>query len=101
MLVDYHKIRILVRHSSHNPPLEQLLKDMGLGGVSSVVIIKSSIHPPCNQMLAAAVVVLLTAIIVTVVHCQHSSHNPSLCKGNPNSLDEQLLSQDLVRGDPK
>jgi hypothetical protein len=23
------------------------------------------------------------------------------CKGNPNSLDEQLFSQDLVRGNPK
>jgi hypothetical protein len=23
------------------------------------------------------------------------------CKGNPNSLDEQLCSQDLVRGNPK
>jgi hypothetical protein len=23
------------------------------------------------------------------------------CKGNPNSLDEQLYSQDLVRGNPK
>jgi hypothetical protein len=24
-----------------------------------------------------------------------------VCKGNPNSLDEQLFSQDLVRGNPK
>jgi hypothetical protein len=24
-----------------------------------------------------------------------------LCKGNPNSLDKQLFSQDLVRGNPK
>jgi hypothetical protein len=24
-----------------------------------------------------------------------------ICKGNPNSLDEQLFSQDLVRGNPK
>jgi hypothetical protein len=23
------------------------------------------------------------------------------CKGNPNSLDEQLFSQDLARGNPK
>jgi hypothetical protein len=23
------------------------------------------------------------------------------CKGNPNSLDEQHFSQDLVRGNPK
>jgi hypothetical protein len=24
-----------------------------------------------------------------------------MCEGNPNSLDEQLFSQDLVRGNPK
>jgi hypothetical protein len=29
------------------------------------------------------------------------SRYPGTCKGNPNSLDEQLFSQDLVRGNPK
>jgi hypothetical protein len=36
----------------------------------------------------------------------NTSHNITTmyyngCKGNPNSLDEQLCSQDLVRGNPK
>jgi hypothetical protein len=31
----------------------------------------------------------------------NESEGSEQCKGNPNSLDEQLFTQDLARGNPK
>jgi hypothetical protein len=46
-----------------------------------------------------------TKVYITGAMCEHSfGHHmtcPHKCKGNPNSLGEQLLTQDLARGNPK
>jgi hypothetical protein len=34
-------------------------------------------------------------------HGKRKQSRGSACKGNPNSLDEQLFTQDLARGNPK
>ena len=55
-------------HSTHSPPHEQLLEELGLGGVPSASLIATT-HPPCKQTLTAVVVVLVAVVIVlSVVH---------------------------------
>ena len=52
------------QHSTHSPPHEQLLEELGVGGVPSTLSLIATTHPPCKQMLAVVVVVLVVVIIV-------------------------------------
>ena len=55
-------------HSTHSPPHEQLLEELGVGGVPSASLIATT-HPACKQTLTAVVVVLVAVVIVlSVVH---------------------------------
>ena len=53
-----------------SPPHEQLLKELGVGGVPFATLLSlATAHPPCKQMLAAVVVMLVAAVILlSVVH---------------------------------
>ena len=57
------------QHSTHSPPHEQLLEELGVGGVPSASSLIATTHPPCKQTLAAVVVVLVAVVVVlSVVH---------------------------------
>jgi hypothetical protein len=51
-----------------------------------------------EKLFPLTVRVALTAAVVMTMAEKMAADG---CKGNPNSLDEQLFSQDLVRGNPK
>jgi len=50
-----------------SPPHEQLLKELGVGGVPSTLLSIATAYPACKQMLAAVVVVLVVVVVVVVL----------------------------------